>query len=110
MNILSFSKKENNRCHLISVVLLKDFRDSDAILTLNEGFMKKITKMKERGYFIDDIIIDCVSVDGIKYAIEQFNANLLQILRMVKFITLHAYHKKKIIFLRYHLNFCRKKI
>ena len=76
-DILPFSKTENNRCHLISVVLLKDFRDSDAILTLNEGFMKKITKMKERGYFIDDIIIDCVSVDGIKYAIEQFNAKFI---------------------------------
>lgn len=43
-DILPFSKTENNRCHLISVVLLKDFRDSDAILTLNEGFMKKIAK------------------------------------------------------------------
>ena len=76
-DILPFSKTENNRCHLISIVIAKGYRDSDAISALKEGFSRKIEKMKQAGIIIDDVIVDCVSIDGVKFVIEQFNAKFV---------------------------------
>ncbi len=76
-DILPFSKTENNRCHLISVVISKEYHDTNAIIALNKGFLKKLEKMKKNGIIIDDVIIDCVSIDGVKYALEQLGANFV---------------------------------
>ena len=76
-DILPFSKTESNRCHLISIVIAKEYRDSDAISALKEGFSRKIENMKQAGIIIDDVIVDCVSIDGVKFVIEQFNAKFV---------------------------------
>ena len=73
-DILPFSKKEKNKCLLTSIVVAKSHRDSSAIIKLNEGFYDHLNVLKRRGIIIDEVVIDCVSIDGIKYVVENMGA------------------------------------
>ena len=76
-DILPFEKGEN-KCLFMSIAIDKDYRDTDAIICLRKGFDDKLNEFKKRGIFIKDVVIDCVSTDGAKYAIERLNAKFIK--------------------------------
>jgi len=67
-DILPF-KKGDNYCLFTSIVLFKKFRDSNAIKVLWKGFLRKIKKLEKQGKHITSVIADCVSIDGIKFTL-----------------------------------------
>ncbi len=72
-DITPFIKGEDNYCLAISVVIRKDLRDTQAIVKLWKGFVNKINRLKKSDVKIASVIADCVSVDGIKYFISNYN-------------------------------------
>lgn len=73
-DILPFVKNEKNKCLFTSIVVAKEFRDTSAIIKLREGFYKHLNILKQRGIIIDEVVIDCVSIDGVKFVIENMGA------------------------------------
>lgn len=76
-DILPFTKGEN-RCLFMSIAIRKDYRDGEAIIELRKGFDTKLKNFEKQGIHIKDVVIDCVSVDGIKYSIDKLNANYVK--------------------------------
>ena len=76
-DITPFVKDEDNYCLAMSIVIRKDLRDSKAIVKLWKGFLKKINKLKRRGIKIASVIADCVSIDGIKFFINNYNGKYI---------------------------------
>ena len=76
-DIASFSKKEPNKCLLLSINIKKEFRDSEAILVMWEGFINKLKKLKKKGILVSSVIFDCVSPDGVKYAVKHFDGKYI---------------------------------
>ena len=77
-DILPFEVGAHNRCLFMSIAIAKEFRDSYAILKLCDGFYKRLTDFKNKGILIQDVIIDCVSIDGVKFSIEQLCASYIR--------------------------------
>ena len=76
-DILPFKKNEGNKCLFMSIAIAKEHRDTNAIIYLKKGFDKKLKKLKKQGVVISDTVIDCVSVDGVKFCIERLDAKYL---------------------------------
>lgn len=69
--------KGDNYCLAMSIVIRKDIRDTKAIIKLWKGFLRKINKLKKQGIKITSIVADCVSIDGIKYFISNYNGKYI---------------------------------
>lgn len=76
-DFLPFKKNESNKCLLMSIVIAKEFRDTIAIKILSDGFYKHLDKLRNEGIIIDEVIIDCISIDGVKYVIENMGAKYI---------------------------------
>ena len=70
-------KKGDYKCLLESVVVHPDYRDSEAILKLWEGFIQNVNELKTKGVNIVSVVADCVSVDGIKYMVNNFKSRYI---------------------------------
>jgi len=62
-------KKGKNFCLFTSIVIKKEFRDGKALKILWNGFRKKIKQLEKHGKFVEKVIVDCVSIDGIKFTL-----------------------------------------
>lgn len=62
---------------ITSIVLEKDFRDGKAIKLLTNAFKHKIKILEKSGKYFFGLVCDCVSIDGIKYVINNFNGKYL---------------------------------
>jgi len=69
--------KGDNYCMLLSIVIRKDLRDTNAIVELWKGFIKRIKTFKKQGINICSVISDCVSIDGIKFFLTNFEAKYI---------------------------------
>lgn len=67
-------KKGDNKCLFDSIVIHPKYRDTEAILRLWNGFIYKINELESQGIHISSVVADCVSVDGIKYMINNFKS------------------------------------
>ena len=76
-DIALFSKNKKNKCLLLSINIRKDLRDSKAIVLLWNGFIKRIRKWHKKGVIVSSVLFDCVSPDGIKYAVKHFDAKYI---------------------------------
>ncbi len=77
-DITSFHKGETLNCLLLSVVLKKEFRDGEAIIKLVDGFKEFLEELRTQGVMLGKIIQDCVSIDGIKFALHTFGAHFVR--------------------------------
>ena len=77
-DIIPFSKTKYIKCLLTSVVIHKDFQNSMAIKYLYNGFIEKIKKYAKENIKISNIILDCVSEDGEKFAKKYLNAKFIK--------------------------------
>lgn len=68
-----FTRGEN-KCLFTSIVIHPKFRNSEAIIRLWNGLIDKVNQLKKRGCEITSVVSDCVSVDGIKYMINNFKS------------------------------------
>ena len=69
--------KGDNYCLAMSIVIRKDLRDTNAIIKLWKGFLRKINKLKKHGIKIASIVADCVSIDGVKFVISNYNGKYI---------------------------------
>ncbi|MBQ8762116.1 MAG: hypothetical protein IJZ26_02205 [Clostridia bacterium] len=83
-DIVKFSKTEENKCLLTSVVLHEDYQNGEAIKYLCDGFIQKLKDYKKENIIISTIILDCVSEDGEKFAKYFLNAKLVKDLKTSK--------------------------
>lgn len=67
-------KKGDNKCFFNSIVIHPKHRDGEAILKLWEGFMTKVNNLQSQGITISSVVADCVSIDGIKYMVNNFKS------------------------------------
>ncbi len=77
-DILPFSLGEELNCLFMSIVIKQEFRDGEAIKRLTNAFKEFLERLKEEGVRIRRILQDCVSIDGIKFALYFFGANHLR--------------------------------
>ena len=75
--ILHHLFREKNYGIITSIVLEKDFRDGKAIKLLSNAFKHKIKILEKSGKYFFGLVCDCVSIDGIKYVINNFNGKYL---------------------------------
>lgn len=75
-DILPF-KVGDNKCLFTSICIAKEYRDSEAIIKLSKGFRKKVRRLKKKSINISSVIVDCVSIDGIKYTINHLNGKYI---------------------------------
>ncbi len=76
-DILPFTKGASLNCLFMSIVIKKEFRDGMAIIKLTQAFTQFLDELKSQGVHIKKIIQDCVSVDGIKFAINFFGSKFV---------------------------------
>lgn len=76
-DVLPFSATEKNKTLFMSIALKKEFRDSKAVIILTDGFYQHLEALKKQGIYIDEAVADCVSVDGIKYVVQNFGAKYI---------------------------------
>ncbi len=70
-------KNGDYKCLLESIVVHPNYRDSEAILKLWEGFIAQINSFSNKGVNVVSIVADCVSVDGIKYMVNNFKSRYI---------------------------------
>lgn len=76
-HIIPFSKKTDNKCVLISVVVKKEYQDGLAIKILMKSFLKKLKRFEKKKIKISDIALDCVSEDSEKFAKNFLKADVI---------------------------------
>lgn len=76
-DILPFHKGDNY-CLLTSIVIKQSYRNTNAIKILTQALFKKINDHNKNKEIIKEIIFDCVSNDGEKYAKNFFDAILIK--------------------------------
>lgn len=72
-DIIKFNKEKATNCLFLSIVIDKPYQNTDAIINLMNTFKRKISDVK-----IKNIIFDCVSDDGEKFAKEYFDASFVK--------------------------------
>lgn len=70
-------KKGKNFCLFMSIVIKKEFRDGKAIKILWKGFRNKLQQLEKCGKFVEQVIVDCVSIDGIKFTLNNLNGKYI---------------------------------
>ena len=73
-DVVPFKKGKNNKCLMLSIVIKKEYRDGEAIKILSGALRDRINDFEKQGIHISHVIQDCVSMDGIKFALNFFNA------------------------------------
>lgn len=76
-NMIVPFKKGDNKCLFESIVIHPKLRNSEAILRLWNGFMDKIKQFKQSEIVVSSVVADCVSVDGIKYMVNNFKSKYI---------------------------------
>ena len=76
-DIIKPFKKGENKCLFDSIVIHPKHRDTEAILRLWNGFIYKINELESQGMVVSSVVADCVSVDGIKYMINNFKSRYI---------------------------------
>ena len=75
-DIKAFRRGEN-KCLFTSIVVHPKYRDGEAILHLWKGLVDKVNSLKNKGVDITKVVADCVSVDGIKYMVNNFKSRYI---------------------------------
>lgn len=76
-NYIKPFEKGDNKCLFDSIVVHPKYRDGEAILKLWEGLVCKVENLKNKGIYITSVVADCVSVDGIKYMVNNFKSRYI---------------------------------
>lgn len=76
-DIIKPFRKGDNKCLFTSIVIHPKYRDTEAILRLWNGFIYKINELESQGMMISSVVADCVSVDGIKYMVNNFKSRYI---------------------------------
>lgn len=71
-DVIKFDKQKATNCLFMSIVIDEPYQNTDAIIILMDAFKQKIKDIK-----IKNIIFDCVSDDGEKFAIKFFDASFV---------------------------------
>ena len=66
-DIVVFKPNNNYNCLLMSIVIQKNYRDSEYIKMLWNAFKQRIKFWKEKNIVLQNILADCVSKDGIRF-------------------------------------------
>lgn len=70
-------KKGKNLCLFTSIVVKKEFRDGKAIKILWKAFRNKLKQLEKHGKYIENVIVDCVSIDGIKLTLNNLHGKYI---------------------------------
>lgn len=66
-----------NKCLFTSIVVHPKYRNGEAILRLWNGLIYKVNQLESKGCKIVSVVCDCVSVDGIKYMVNNFKSRYI---------------------------------
>lgn len=64
-----YTPAKTYNCLLCSIVINSNYRDSKVILFLLNSFRRKLKKLEKQGIKFNNVLADCVSKDGEKFAI-----------------------------------------
>lgn len=64
----------DNKCLFTSIVVHPKYRDGEAIFRLWNGLISKVNELESQGIIISSVVADCVSVDGIKYMVNNLKS------------------------------------
>lgn len=96
-DIRPFVRGGDLNCLFMSIVIKEEFRDGIAIVKLLNAFSAFLESQKAKGVNIASVLQDCVSVDGIKIALNFWGAKYVRESRNGK-IYVRSLHEKRTIF------------